>query len=109
MLGIMNKDLAIESRLALGPRKYLAVVRYNDERLLLGITDHAICLITREGPDDQGMPAHEQLADPKGETGTNRRDTAETTSSGPKAAGKTKSGAASFAAALSRADNEPHS
>lgn len=108
MLGIMNKDLAIESRLALGPRKYLAVVRYNDERLLLGITDHAICLITREGLDNHGIPAH-GADHPHGGPHTNRSVSAATTSSGAKAAGKPKSGASSFAAALSRADNEPHS
>lgn len=38
--------MRVESRLALGPKKWLLVVRYLDRRLVLGITDKSITLLT---------------------------------------------------------------
>jgi flagellar protein FliO/FliZ len=37
-----NADMAMESRLSLGPKKNLLIVRLRDRRLLLGITEHHI-------------------------------------------------------------------
>jgi len=39
-------ELRVESRVALGPRKWVMVVRYMDKRLLLGVTDTKITLLT---------------------------------------------------------------
>lgn len=39
-------SMRIESRLALGPKKWLMVVRYLDRRLVLGVTDKSINLLT---------------------------------------------------------------
>ena len=39
-------SMRIESRLALGPKKWLMVVRYLDRRLVLGVTDKSINLVT---------------------------------------------------------------
>lgn len=41
-------DLNVESRLSLGPRKHLLVVRYRGKRLLLGVTEHHIGLLDEE-------------------------------------------------------------
>ncbi|MDR2892085.1 MAG: flagellar biosynthetic protein FliO [Deltaproteobacteria bacterium] len=38
----VNEALAVESRLSLGPKKNLLVVRTSGKRLLLGVTDHHI-------------------------------------------------------------------
>ena len=38
----------VESRLALGPRKHILVVRYRGKRLLLGVTEHNINLLSEE-------------------------------------------------------------
>lgn len=39
-------SMRIENRLALGPKKWLIVVRYLDRRLVLGVTDKSINLLT---------------------------------------------------------------
>ena len=44
-------ELCVESRLALGPRKWIMAVRYMDKRLLIGVTDQSITLLT-EAPLD---------------------------------------------------------
>jgi flagellar biosynthetic protein FliO len=46
-------ELHVESRLALGPKKWLMAVRYMDKRLLLGVTDHNVTLLT-ETPLEPG-------------------------------------------------------
>jgi flagellar protein FliO/FliZ len=38
-------SLRLESRLALGPRKWIMAVRYMDKRLLIGVTDQNISLL----------------------------------------------------------------
>jgi flagellar protein FliO/FliZ len=51
-LGILTKDLRVESRMALGPKKALIVVRFLNKRLLLGVTDQQITLLTELTDDD---------------------------------------------------------
>lgn len=38
--------MRIESRLALGPKKWVVITRYMDKRLVLGVTDQQINLLT---------------------------------------------------------------
>ena len=45
-------DLEIESRLTLGPKKSLLVVRFLNKRLLLGVTDHQITTLTEQPAND---------------------------------------------------------
>ena len=54
MLGLAG-DLVIENRLPLGPKKNLLVVRFLNKRLLLGVTDQQITLLTE-------LPAHDDTA-----------------------------------------------
>jgi flagellar biosynthetic protein FliO len=54
-----NADLQIESRLSLGPKKNLLIVRTPHKRLLLGVTDHHISKISElplDGTDDLPPP-----------------------------------------------------
>lgn len=53
-------DLYLESRLALGPKKYLFVVRFLNKRLLLGVTDQQITMLT-ELPNDEDDTGHTEL------------------------------------------------
>lgn len=47
--GALPKDsLIMEAQLPLGPKKGLMVVRFLDKRLLLGVTEHQITLLTEE-------------------------------------------------------------
>lgn len=39
-------SMRIENRLALGPKQWLVVVRYLDRRLILGVTDKTVTLVT---------------------------------------------------------------
>ena len=48
--------LALESRLGLGPKKNLLVLRYRDKRLLLGVTDHHITLLDSEPCAEEQAP-----------------------------------------------------
>lgn len=48
--------MRVESRLALGPKKWLMVVRYLDRRLVIGLTDRHISLITEMPVDDMPPP-----------------------------------------------------
>ncbi len=51
--GAFPRDgLRIESQLPLGPRKGLMVVRFLNNRLLLGVTDHQITLLKETADDD---------------------------------------------------------
>ena len=47
-------ELRVESRLALGPRKWVIAVRYMDKRLLLGVTDKSITLLTEMPLEPEG-------------------------------------------------------
>lgn len=50
--------MKIESRMVLGPRKWIVVAKVQSKRLVLGITDQHISLIT-ELPVDETMPQQE--------------------------------------------------
>lgn len=52
-LGILTRDLTVENRLALGPKKTLVVVRFLNKRMLLGVTDQRITLLTELSDDDE--------------------------------------------------------
>lgn len=55
-----SPDMSIESRLALGPKKWIVVARYQDKRLVLGVTDHQINLLAEyESEPDEEKPADE--------------------------------------------------
>lgn len=66
-------DLNLESRMALGPKKYLVVVRFLNKRLLLGVTDQQITMLTELPDDDEDedatashpVPPPEPAPDPK--------------------------------------------
>lgn len=58
----------VESRLSLGPRKHIIVVRYRGKRLLLGVTDHNINLLSEE-PLPDGEEAEEATLASTGEAG----------------------------------------
>jgi flagellar protein FliO/FliZ len=47
----LNAGLRVESRLPLGPKKNLLVVKYRDKRLLLGVTEQRITLLDSEAAD----------------------------------------------------------
>lgn len=49
-----NKQLQIEGTLGLGPKKTLVVVRFLNKRLVLGVSDANINLITEMEADDDG-------------------------------------------------------
>ena len=51
-LGLGSEDLAVESRVSLGPKKSLVVVRFLNRRLLLGVTDQRITTLTELATDD---------------------------------------------------------
>ncbi len=56
--GALPKDaLIMEAQMPLGPKKGLMVVRFLNKRLLLGVTEHQISLIT-EGNADYERPAN---------------------------------------------------
>lgn len=51
--GSLPRDsLIMEAQMPLGPRKGLMVVRFMNRRLLLGVTEHQISLITEDGTED---------------------------------------------------------
>ncbi|BBD09400.1 flagellar biosynthetic protein FliO [Desulfovibrio ferrophilus] len=54
-LGLLSQnDLKMEGQLALGPKKYVVVVRFLNKRMVLGVTDSHINLLTEmdAGHDD---------------------------------------------------------
>lgn len=60
--GLFNSatpGMRIENRLALGPKKWILVVRYLDRRLVLGVTDEHIRLLTELYDED--VPAQPQV------------------------------------------------
>lgn len=62
-----SSALSVETRLALSPRKHLLVVKYRNKRLLLGVTEHNISLLS-EDPLEEG---EEALEDEAGSAGMN--------------------------------------
>lgn len=46
-------SLVMEAQMPLGPRKGLMVVRFMNRRLLLGVTDHQITLLTEEKAENE--------------------------------------------------------
>ncbi len=60
LLGGSSPTMRIESRLALGPKKWIIVARFLDRRLVLGVTDQQITLLTEmplEEPSGRDKPA----------------------------------------------------
>lgn len=52
--GNLPRDaLMMEAQMPLGPRKGLMVVRFMNRRLLLGVTEQQIILLTEERPDHE--------------------------------------------------------
>ena len=49
-------ELCIENRLALGPKKSLIVVRFLNKRVLLGISDQQITMLTELPTDEDHTP-----------------------------------------------------
>lgn len=49
--GFPRDALRMEAQLPLGPRKGVVVVRFLNKRLLLGVTDHQITLLTESADD----------------------------------------------------------
>jgi len=47
-------EMRVESRLALGPKKWVMAVRYMDKRLLLGVTDTNITLLAEMPLEPEG-------------------------------------------------------
>lgn len=73
--GSLPKDaLIMEAQMPLGPKKGLMVVRFLNRRLLLGVTEHQISLITEENADNE-RPANkfqgimESMRDGSSDTG----------------------------------------
>lgn len=61
-LGILSRDLTIESRLALGAKNYLIVVRFLNKRLLLGVSDQRITLLTELADDEDEQAGNTHAA-----------------------------------------------
>lgn len=61
--------LSVESRLVLSPRKHLLVVKYRNKRLLLGVTEHNINLLSEDPLEDGEAPVEGDEADQAGEAG----------------------------------------
>lgn len=56
--GALPRDaLVMEAQMPLGPRKGLMVVRFLNRRLLLGVTDQQITLLTEERAQDESTNA----------------------------------------------------
>lgn len=49
-------ELTLESRLTLGPKKHLIVVRFLNKRVLLGLTDQRITMLTELPPHEDDIP-----------------------------------------------------
>ena len=59
----MQGDLTLESRMALGPKKSLIVVRFLNKRVLLGVTDQQITMLTELPTDDEPSQHTAKAAD----------------------------------------------
>lgn len=71
--GSLPKDsLIMEAQMPLGPKKGLMVVRFLNKRLLLGVTEHQISLITEEKAENEGRARSFQgVMDEIGNAGAN--------------------------------------
>lgn len=80
--------MRVENRLALGPKKWIIVVRYLDRRLVLGLTDQKISLLTEiplesgpaektAGDTDAGKAVAARAATDAGFAGKNEKDGAD--------------------------------
>lgn len=65
--------MRVESRLALGPKKWLLVVRCQDRRLVLGLTDANISLLTELPLADEPGAAASPAATAKAKNGSARK------------------------------------
>lgn len=65
----MTADFNVESRLSLGPKKHLLVVRYQGKRLLLGVSDHNINLLTQEELSEEELAEAKSAAPAEHSTG----------------------------------------
>lgn len=54
--GASVPDMRIESRLALGPKKWVIVTRYQDRRLILGVTEKQITLLSDRPAEEDEAP-----------------------------------------------------
>lgn len=51
-------DLSLENRLTLGPKKSIIVVRFLNKRVLLGVTDQQITMLTELPEDEDDTGSH---------------------------------------------------
>jgi flagellar protein FliO/FliZ len=51
-----GRGLYVESRLSLGPKKWILLLRCLDRRLLIGVTDHAVTLLAEMETEDAAAP-----------------------------------------------------
>lgn len=60
--GRLNRgDLQLEQQLMLGPKKHIAVVRFLNKRLVIGVTDAQISLLTEMEADNEQQNFSEKL------------------------------------------------
>lgn len=66
-LGIMSRsDMVMEGQMGLGPRKSIVVVRHHNKRMVLGVTDNNINLLSEEylvGDEAEGDSSDAGFAD----------------------------------------------
>lgn len=60
-----GQNMRIESRLALGPKKWILLVRCLDRRLVLGVTEQSVRLLTEMYLDDEGEGAGQRRPAPE--------------------------------------------
>lgn len=58
-----NGMLRVEERVSLGPRKQLVVVRFLNKRVVLGVSDAGIHLITEQSVDHETSPDFQKTLD----------------------------------------------
>lgn len=74
--GSLPKDsLVMEAQMPLGPKKGLMVIKFMDRRLLLGITEHQISLLTEEktSHDQQNKDFRSYLSDTASQSASTRQ------------------------------------
>jgi flagellar protein FliO/FliZ len=66
-LGMMTRgDMVMESQMGLGPRRSIVVVRHQNKRMVLGVTEHNINLLSEEylvGDEADGDSSEPGFAD----------------------------------------------
>jgi flagellar protein FliO/FliZ len=50
------RGLHVESRLSLGPKQWILLLRCPDRRLLIGVTDHAVTVLAELATENGGAP-----------------------------------------------------